>query len=107
MWGWGSDNPAKSREGGDGNNTMPDGSTLHLALYKYDACGFCSRVHRAIDQLEVKVEYRDVSTDRQMRLDHRERTGRTTVPALYIDDEPMFESRDIIDWLQERFPTKA
>ena len=28
-------------------------------------------------------------------------TGRRTVPCLYIDNKPMFESADIMDWLSE------
>ena len=27
-------------------------------------------------------------------------TGRNTVPCLYIDGKPMFESRDIAAWLE-------
>jgi len=27
-------------------------------------------------------------------------TGRTTVPCLYIDNNPMFESYDIMEWLK-------
>ena len=28
-------------------------------------------------------------------------TGRSTVPCLYINGEPMFESQDIIRWLKD------
>lgn len=28
-------------------------------------------------------------------------TGRRTVPCLYIDNQPMHESNDIVDWLTQ------
>lgn len=71
-----------------------------LALYKYDACPFCQRVLRAVSRLEIDVEMRDTMREPRHRSDLRNKTGRTTVPCLYIDGEPMFESRDIVAWLE-------
>ena len=99
MWG-------PRRHGGIGANKNGD-STIHLALYKYDSCGFCQRVFRAIDGLDVQIEYRDVQADASWRQDLQSRTGRTTVPCLVVDEQPMFESGDIIQWLQEHFKVKA
>lgn len=71
-----------------------------LALYKYDSCPFCARVLRTLGKLpEVEVELRDTLREPQHRRDLVERTGRTTVPCLFIDDVPFFESADIVDWL--------
>jgi glutaredoxin len=54
-----------------------------------------------IDKNSMKVEYRDIQTDRT----HLEKlvadTGKRTVPCLYIDGKPMFESRDIMAWLDK------
>ena len=91
------------RPASDGRNTLSDGTSAHLALYKSDTCGYCMRVLRVIDQLGVQVELRDVQTDRAWRADLAKRTGRTTVPCLVINEEPMFESADIIAWLHETF----
>ena len=71
-----------------------------LALYKYDLCGYCRRVLRVIDELGVEIELRDTLKQRRWREDLYERTGRTQVPCLLIDDQPMFESADIIAWLR-------
>lgn len=95
------------RQGGDGHNTRADGQAVHLALYKYDACPFCQRVFRAIDRLGVHVEYRDVQTDYAHRQGLREQTGRTTVPCLVVDGVPMFESADIVAWLEAEFGSAA
>lgn len=51
--------------------------------------------------LEEKVTFKNTLEDPAHRQFHQNKTGRTTVPCLYIDDEPMFESRDIMQWLEE------
>ncbi len=76
-------------------------SAPQLKLYKYNSCPFCQRVMMAIDKLGVKVEYHDIMQNMDDLKFHMEKTGKRTVPCLYIDGEPMFESADIIDWLQE------
>ena len=92
------------RVGGDGHNVLADGSKTHLRLYKYDSCPFCAVVYRAIDGLQVNIEYRDINENFDHRKELYEVTGRTSVPCLFIDKKPMFESRDIAAWLQARFP---
>ena len=98
--------------------------TPSLALYKYDACGYCQRVMRAIEALgiEDQVELRDTMVDPQWRKELIQATGAGTVPVLRIEEpvlvdgggeggaegEPpkvrwMPESRDIIAYLYERF----
>ena len=107
MFGWLSSGVEKlDRSGGDGKNTLADGTEVHLALYKYDSCPFCRRTFSVIDSLDVNVEYRDVHADPDHGHTHRQRTGRSTVPSLYINDKPMFESRDINAWLSENFAEK-
>lgn len=91
------------RTGGDGHESLPDGTPVDLVLYKFDSCFFCRRVFEAIDRLGVQIEYRDVREDPTWRADLRDRTGRTQVPCLLVDGEPMFESRDIVAWLEEQF----
>jgi len=91
------------RLGGDGANVLPNGRQVVLALYKSDRCPFCFRVYRAIDRLGVNVEYRDVRVEPRWKSDLLERTGRTQVPCLFVDGEPMFESLDIVRWLERSF----
>jgi glutaredoxin len=71
----------------------------HLTLYKYDTCPFCMRVRRVLDATGVEVEFADIRTDPEALRRLQEVTGRRTVPCLFIDDVPMFESRDISRWL--------
>lgn len=74
---------------------------MTLKLYYYDQCPFCQLVLRKIQELNLgdKIEFCNTLENPEHRKYHTEKTGRTTVPCLYIDDEPMFESRDIVNWL--------
>lgn len=76
-------------------------SAPKLELFKYDSCPFCVRVMSTIDQLGLKVEMRDILFDQTNLQRLMNDTGRRTVPCLYIDGKPMFESADIMHWLSE------
>ncbi|MCB9603166.1 MAG: glutathione S-transferase N-terminal domain-containing protein [Sandaracinus sp.] len=77
--------------------------TAKLALYHYDACGYCARVREAIEQLGLEVEMRDVLEEPSWRRELAKVRGRGTVPVLRIEDEEgvrwMGESADIVRWL--------
>ena len=70
-----------------------------LALYETRSCGYCRRVRSAIERLGLQVEGRDLDTDGHADVLYAA-TGRTTVPCLFIDGAPLFESLDIIAWLE-------
>lgn len=75
---------------------------MKLELYYYEQCPFCQMVLRKIKDLNLseKVSYKNTLEDPKNRDFHVKTTGRTTVPCLYIDSKPMFESRDICNWLE-------
>lgn len=77
-----------------------------LALYETRACPYCHRVRRALARLDVEVESRDLSVGSH-RADLIAATGRSTVPCLFIDGTPLFESLDIIAWLEAYAAAKA
>lgn len=70
-----------------------------LVLYKYDSCPYCQRVARGIEALGLTIQTRDTLVERGAREELYEKTGRTQVPCLFIDGEPLFESADILAWL--------
>ena len=87
---------------------------MGLALYKYDACGYCQAVLRTIAALgiEEEIELRDTLVDPKWRKELVAAMGRATVPVLRIEEpdelgEPSIrwlpESKDIIAHLYERF----
>ncbi len=74
-----------------------------LVLYKFDACPFCYRVQSWLEGRDVPVVYKDTRQDPEAREELQARTGRTQVPCLFIDGEPLFESGDILEWLEEHY----
>ena len=76
-------------------------SAPNLQLYKFDSCPFCVRVMQLIESLNLKVEMKDIMRNPEDLQQLMSDTGKRTVPCLYIDGKPMFESSDIMDWLQE------
>ena len=78
-----------------------------LSLYQFDACPFCARVRRVIDELNAPVELRDIFQNPTFRQELVAARGRPTVPVLRCDADGqsrwMPESADIIAYLRERF----
>lgn len=72
-----------------------------LDLYFFPACPFCQMVLTKIEQNKIKVGMKDIHADSENLEKLMADTGRKTVPCLYIDGKPMFESRDIMNWLDE------
>ncbi|MFT5587737.1 MAG: glutaredoxin 3, partial [Cognaticolwellia sp.] len=87
---------------------QPTGSES-LVLYKFDSCPYCQRILRQIEPLglSANIELQDTRQDPKARAMLQERTGRTQVPCLFIDDKPLFESSDIADYLQAYSQAKA
>ena len=100
-----SDRPAAGGGGsrGDGPEQARD-----LALYHFVGCPYCTRVTRALRELGVAVEMRDIRAEPAHRARLVRARGRATVPVLLITDEAgaeqwMPESLDIVAYLRRRF----
>lgn len=76
---------------------------MSLDLYYYEQCPFCYRVLVKIKELglEDNITFKNTLEDPGNAKFHQEKTGRSTVPCLYIDGEPLFESSDILAWLED------
>lgn len=76
---------------------------MKLELYKRDTCPYCVRVMKAIDNMGIadKVEMKDIQTDPENLKQLIAVGGKQQVPCLFIDGKPLYESTDIIHWLQE------
>ena len=79
---------------------VPNGQE-ELLLYSSNRCPYCIRVFSHIESLGIEVAIADTGSDSEARNTLRNKTGRSTVPCLFIDGEPLFESRDIMAWLTE------
>ena len=78
-----------------------------LELYKFDRCPFCQKVMEVIWELKLAIDYQDIHQEPLARKKLWEETGRQTVPCLFIDGAPMFESADIVKWLRDNHNSLA
>ncbi len=85
-----------------------DAQTAKLALYQYAACPFCVKVRRAMKRSALNIETRDAKRKEQFKEELLAGGGRLKVPCLRIEEDNgdvrwMYESGDIISYLEERF----
>ena len=71
-----------------------------LDFYYFEACPYCQRVINVIEKHKIKVNWLDIHKDGTHAKKLLTVTGRTTVPCMFIDGKPMFESLDIMKWLE-------
>ena len=85
-----------------------DASSSKLLLYQFKMCPFCVKARRAIKRLSLNIETRDALREESSREELLAGGGQIKVPCLKITDDAgkttwMYESSDIIKYLQERF----
>lgn len=83
------------------------GAALKLALYMFPSCPFCQRVLVQAEKLRMKLPTHDIHKDPEAREHLRAVGGRTTVPCLFINGKPMYESEDIMRYLREEVVLKT
>jgi len=87
-------------------------NTAGLVLYQYEACPFCVKVRRSLKRHVLNIETRDVKRNGVAREELLAGGGELQVPCLRIaegdeDYRWMYESSDIIRYLEERFVVPA
>lgn len=60
---------------------------------------------KTIEKLNISVNWKDIYADKANMNFLVEKTGRKTVPCLFIDGQPMHESLDIMAWLEKNAAT--
>ena len=85
-----------------------DANTRNLVLYHFRMCPFSVKVKRAVRRLSLNIESRDALREETSREELLQGGGKIKVPCLRITDEQgnatwMYESSDIIAYLQERY----
>lgn len=69
-------------------------------LYQYPECPFCQIVLREIENLKISIPLKNTRQDPSARQELINLTGKTQVPCLVINGEPMLESMDIVAYLR-------
>lgn len=60
-----------------------------VKIYTTEWCGYCTAALRLLRSKGVELEQIDVGGNAQLRRWLVEATGRTTVPQIFIDDQPI------------------
>jgi glutaredoxin len=88
---------------GDGCARTTAGQAIDLELFKKDACPYCQRVFKTIARLSVPVRLRDIRREPQAVEVLQKIGGKRQVPCLFVDGKPMYESADIVAFLESQF----
>jgi len=77
----------------------------NITLFHRPSCGYCQRVFRALDGMNLQIREANVSRDYDARTELCKKGGKSQVPAIRIEHgngevEWMYESLDIIDYLE-------
>lgn len=86
--------------------------TKAITLYQYKACPFCVKVRRSMKRQSLPIETRDPKRCPTAKEELLAGGGKLKVPCLKIEDGEgqaswMYESKDIIGYLEERFAEAA
>ena len=88
-----------------------DEAAANMKLYQFYACPFCVRTRRAIHRLNLPIETRDAQGNQECRNELAAEGGEIKVPCLRIEEDGetrwMYESMDIIAYLEQRFGAQA
>ena len=82
--------------------------TSQLLLYQFRMCPYCVKVRHAIKRLSLNIETHDVLREAAAREQLLAGGGKIKVPCLKITNDEgnetwMYESVDIVRYLQQRF----
>lgn len=69
-----------------------------LKLFSMEECPFCQKVIKHIEKKNIDVEIADIKEDPKNREELKKIGGKVQVPMLLIDEDPLYESVDIIEW---------
>ncbi len=79
-----------------------------MALYHFKTCPFCIKVRHEMGRLSLPIELRDAQHDAEHKEALLQGGGKVQTPCLRITGDDgrvqwMYESGDIIQYLQQRF----
>lgn len=73
-------------------------------LFYKEGCPFCIKVRNFIKENNIEgIEEVDIHADPANEKYLIEKGGQDMVPCLFLDEEPMYESEDIIQYLKDHF----
>ena len=75
---------------------------MTLELFMHGTCPYCRRVTDYIESTgRTDILYHDIHKNPEVAERLVKTGGKEQVPCLFIDGEPLYESLDIISWLED------
>lgn len=71
-----------------------------LELYIMPGCPFCRKVLSYMERRGIDIPLRDITASPNDRSTLQNVGGKVQVPCLFIDGKPLYESDDIIAYLE-------
>lgn len=71
-----------------------------LELYIMPGCPFCRKVLSYMERQGIAIPLRDITANPNDRSTLQNVGGKVQVPCLFIDGKPLYESDDIIAYLE-------
>lgn len=75
---------------------------MSLNLYYLEGCPFCTKVLDYLKSNPIKINLINLETTPSARDHLIKNGGKSQVPCLKIDDQFLYESNDIIEWLKQK-----
>lgn len=72
-------------------------------LFMMPTCPFCQKVLSFMKDRGIELPLRDITAEPEARAELERVGGKVQVPCLFIDGKPMYESSDIIAYLDKTF----
>jgi len=74
-----------------------------LTLYYSPSCPYCQRVFSFMKNNNITLPFKDIVSDSKNREELIKIGGQGQVPCLIIDGKALYESPDIIKWLEANY----
>ena len=74
-----------------------------LILYYCHSCSYCAKVSSYIRRKNINLIYKDISNPPSNRDELIKLGGKAQVPCLSINGKALYESDDIIAWLDKNY----
>ena len=78
-------------------------SEKDLVLYIKNLCPYCRKVTTYMKQRDIVIPIKDVYDDVDAMVELVTIGGKNQAPCLFIDGKPLYESDDIIAFLEKEF----
>jgi glutaredoxin len=78
-------------------------SDKSLVLYVKNLCPYCRKVTTYMSQNDIDIPIKDVYSDVDAMAELVTVGGKNQAPCLFVDGKPLYESDDIIAFLEKEF----